>query len=186
MIPVFKAKGNKPCVIVPPFPRYLFSRCCNDESHCTNASEENYAEQLLSGFVQLRTDLIRQLVQSGLTEFKVLDSCCTTSCATTANIPERIESLRKTTWMNGIHFNKEGNIHLVNRAISCLKGLITSPKKKTRKGTFFWRGFQSLNGSTLPRTLLEWWLATGGRPPMGSTWAASEGARGGYHPYRRW
>jgi hypothetical protein len=45
---------------------FTFSRCCNDDSHCINASEETYAEQLLSGFVQLRTDLIRQLVQSGL------------------------------------------------------------------------------------------------------------------------
>jgi hypothetical protein len=80
VIPIFKAKGSKPCVIIPPLPRYLFSRCCNDDSHCTDANEGTYAKQLLAGFLQLRTDLIRQLVQSGLSNFKVLDSCCMTSC----------------------------------------------------------------------------------------------------------
>jgi hypothetical protein len=89
VIPVLKAKGNKPCVIVPPTPRYLFSCCCSDSSHCTNANDSNFAEQMLSGFLRQRTELIRQLVQSGLSNFKVLDSCCTTDCAATASILER-------------------------------------------------------------------------------------------------
>jgi hypothetical protein len=79
VIPIFKAKGNKPCVIIPPIPRCLFSRCCGDVSHCTNVSDSNFAETMLTGFLRQRTDLICQLVQSGLTNFKVLDSCCTTS-----------------------------------------------------------------------------------------------------------
>ncbi len=107
-------------------------------------------------------------------------------CATTANIPERIDSLRETTRSDGIHFNEKGNSHMANRAITCLKGLVTSPKKQTKKGTYFWRGFRSPNGSTLPRTSSG--LAAG------SLVAASRGAysglvRGrsrGYHPYRRW
>jgi hypothetical protein len=104
VIPIFKAKGNKPCVIIPPIPRCLFSRCCGDVSHCTNVSDSNFAETMLTGFLRQRTDLIRQLVQSGLTNFKVLDSCCTTSCAATASVSDRIAALQKTTWSDGIHY----------------------------------------------------------------------------------
>jgi hypothetical protein len=43
--PIFKAKGNKPCVIIPPLPRYLFTRCCNDSGHCTNANDETFPQQ---------------------------------------------------------------------------------------------------------------------------------------------
>jgi hypothetical protein len=132
VVPIFRAKGKKPCVIIPPLPRYLFLRCCSEENHCTNAKEAGYVEQLMSGFLKLRNDLIKQLVQSGLTDFKVLDSCCITECKQTADIPERIKSLRETTWQDGAHFNSEGYKHLAERATCCLKGIMTSPKiKKT-------------------------------------------------------
>ncbi len=132
VIPIFKAKGSKPCVIIPPLPRYLFSRCCKDDRHCTNAKEGTYAEQLLAGFLQLHTDLIRQLVQSGLTIFKVLDSCCTSNCEKTANILERISVLKETTKKDGIHFTETGNSYMVTRVINCLKGLIMVPKKNIK------------------------------------------------------
>jgi hypothetical protein len=37
IMPIFKATQNTPCVIIPPLPRYLFARCCDDTSHCTNS-----------------------------------------------------------------------------------------------------------------------------------------------------
>jgi hypothetical protein len=43
----------------------------------------HYAETLLTGFLKLRNELIRILVTAGITNFKVLDTCCTTSCALT-------------------------------------------------------------------------------------------------------
>jgi hypothetical protein len=54
VMPILIAKGDIPCVLIPPIPRYLFSRCCDDKGHCTNANKENYQADLLSGFLQLR------------------------------------------------------------------------------------------------------------------------------------
>jgi hypothetical protein len=186
VIPILKTKGNTPCVIVPPLPRYLFSRCCNDESHCTNVKEENFAKHLLAGFLQLRTDLIRQLVQCGLTNFKVLDSCCTTSCEKTAIIPERIVSLKETTKKDGIHFTEKGSDSLATRAISCLKSLMSAPKKTKKKNTYFWRGFRSPVGSN---TLRSSNTALAGRPgsvSRGAFRGRTRGQTAGYHPYKRW
>jgi hypothetical protein len=41
LVSIIKKKGTNPGVIIPPLPHGLFSRCCNDNSHCTNADEEN-------------------------------------------------------------------------------------------------------------------------------------------------
>jgi hypothetical protein len=76
VIPVIKEKGSKPCLIIPPLPRYLFARCCSNTEHCINMHEKDYQETLMSGFIQLRTNLIKQLVSHGLTNFKVMDACC--------------------------------------------------------------------------------------------------------------
>ncbi len=202
VIPALKAKGNKPCVVVPPTPRYLFSRCCSDSSHCTNANDSNFAEQMLSGFLRQRTELIRQLVQSGLSNFKVLDSGCTTDCSATASIPERLAALKKTTWNDSVHHTVDGYKNLAQRSIACLKSLIENPKTKT-KNAYFWRGFRSPVGSALPRPHTasvtasvpvppHLPIASGSRgiPPRALHWERMRGSNIGrsrsFHPYRRW
>jgi hypothetical protein len=124
--PIFKAKGDKPCVIVPPLPRYLFARCCNDAAHCTNSGKDDFSKNLLEGFMRLRNDLIKNLIQNGLTNFKVLDSCCVTDCLPTAVIPERLKGLQKVTARDGIHFSEEGYRNLAKRADKCLKTLTST------------------------------------------------------------
>jgi hypothetical protein len=86
--PILAAKKDAACVVIPPLPRYLFSRCCNDSGHCTNASDNDFSQSLLASFLQLRHSLIRQLVSRGLTNFKVLDTCCTTTCIGTATLEQ--------------------------------------------------------------------------------------------------
>ncbi len=56
ILTILVAKGEAPCVIVPPIPRYLFSRCCDDPGHCTNANNADYSEKLLSGFMHMRNN----------------------------------------------------------------------------------------------------------------------------------
>ncbi len=52
--PIIQAKGNKPCIVMPPLPRYLFAGCCSDSGHCTNANDSDYQSLLMSGFVRLK------------------------------------------------------------------------------------------------------------------------------------
>jgi hypothetical protein len=60
IVPILLEKKDIPCVIVPPMPRYLFSRCCSDTGHCTNAKDVDYCEKLLTGFLQQMSDLIKK------------------------------------------------------------------------------------------------------------------------------
>jgi hypothetical protein len=151
MLPVLKAKGDKPCIIIPPLPRYLFTRCCSDNGHCTNVYDIDFSTTMLSGFIKQRNELIKHLVQGGLTNFKVIDTCCMTSCVQTANIQNRLAELKKVLSDDGVHYNTMGRKYLAERTIKCLGTIMTTAKKTVKKNTFFWRGFCSTRGSVLPR-----------------------------------
>ncbi len=117
ILPILSAKGDTPCVLVPPIPRYLFSRCCYDIGHCTNAKKDKYQDELLSGFLQLRNSLIKMLVTAGLKNFKVLDTCCTTTCATMANTKTRLTDLKMVTAKDGVHYVAAGYRNLATHSI---------------------------------------------------------------------
>jgi lysophospholipase L1-like esterase len=179
IMPILSAKGDIPCVLVPPIPRYLFSRCCDDIGHCTNANKENYQEELLGGFLQLRNSLIKILVTAGLKNFKVLDTCCTTTCATTANTKTRLTDLRSVTAKDGVHYVAAGYRNLATRSLSCLKTMLASPPREDRSRSFFWRGFKSPRGSNrvgLPKPAS---VRGGGNNRF------ARGTPRGFHPYRR-
>ncbi len=193
VIPVIKEKGDKPCVILPPLPRYLFASCCNDPGHCSNRRESNFHSNLLSGYILLRNGLIKQLVNAGLTNFKVMDSCCATTCKGTAGLSERIMALRTVTAKDGIHFIQDGYKNIANRCKSCLNQLASGPKKveSTRKPTsYFWRGFRSSRGSNMSARVPKPPHSGFGYASRGSLRGNPRGRHGSqsrpYHPYRRW
>ncbi len=147
--------------------------------HCTNASKDTYQENLLTGFLQLRNSLIKILVSADVKNFKVLDTCCTTSCATTANTKTRIADLKLVTAKDGVHYVAAGHRNLAVRSISCLKTLLVSPPRDERPRSFFWQGFKSPKGSNR--------ISTARTPSFreGGTHRPVRGSHRGYHPYRR-
>ncbi len=194
IFPVRPPRWRCKTIILPPQPRYLFTRCCSDENHCTNATDKEFCETLLAGFAQLKRDLIGHLVCLGVTNFKVMDFCCTTTCSTTANIPERLHGLRNVYTSDGVHLTTDGHKNLAKRSIECLNNLMATGTKKPSQATYFWRGFRSRRGSSLPRNH----VGTKPRSGTGSVGSSvmARGSRGrlrgnpsvsrGFHPYRRW
>jgi lysophospholipase L1-like esterase len=193
VLPIFRAKGKNACIIIPPLPRYIFSRCCSDVSHCTNADEKDFPKTMLAGFTQQRTELIKSLVQHGLTNFKVMDVGCVTSGTTTASLSEKLEDLRKVCTGDGVHFSGDGYRNLAQRTLNCLKTLRTEKPKVVSKQTFFWRGFRSPHGSAsasvarLSQARPFGVTATrGGYRGMRGVFTGRRSRSHPYHPYRRW
>jgi hypothetical protein len=194
VIPVIKEKGNKPCVIIPPLPRYLFAHCCSNAEHCTNMHEKDYQEILMSGFIQLRNSLIKLLVSHGLSNFKVMDACCPTNCSLTADIGERIVELKKITAKDGVHFIDAGYRKIAERCTACISVLLAGDNKPCqRKPTLhFWRGFRSHRGSLLPKLGSSIHHGPTERAARGSHHGLARGSfrNGGrnrsFHPYRKW
>jgi hypothetical protein len=147
IIPILLEKKDT----VPPIPRYLFSRCCSDSGHCTNANDVDFRETMLTGFLQQRGELIKTLVAAGVTNFKVLDACCTTTCATTANTKTRLTDLKSVYAGDGVHFVAEGYQNLAARSLVCslvcIRALLSAPPRSPKTVTSFWRGFRSPIGS---------------------------------------
>jgi hypothetical protein len=184
-IPIIRKKGNCPGAIIPPLPRGLFSRCCSDSSHCINANDENFATTLLTGFIGLHNDLIKLLVHAGLTNFKVMDSCCVTDCMPTANLPKRLEGLQKVTSKDGIHFSHDGYKNLSTRVLSCLGSMLGNTKKENKK-TYFWRGFRSPVGARSRGVLVGRPVAPRGNPRGGARGGRAAGQHHVFLPYKRW
>jgi hypothetical protein len=180
IMPVLRAVEGKPIVIIPPMPRYLFARCCADAGHCTNFGLPDFAQNLLSGFIQLRNLLIRSLVQKGLKNFKVLDTCCVTTCKTTANLKDRVTELRKVTAKDGVHFVAAGYGNLAARVTASLVALVAAPQKENKSTVHFWRGFKSDIGSLKPKV-----PATATLRGRGHNGLRGRPFARGFHPYHR-
>ncbi len=192
ILPILKAKGARPCVILPPLPRSLFTRCCNDDNHCTNTKDTGFSEELLAGYIRLRNELIKQLVSHGLSSFKVLDSCCMTTCSKTASIAERLKTLCEIMAKDDTHFLEAGYKNIADRCMSCIQQIANVEKTTTKNsGPYFWRGFKSPNGSSAPRPAAGHSSAGRGHSPRGNAQGGSRGMFRGrrgrsYHPYQRW
>jgi hypothetical protein len=129
--------------------------------------------------------------------FRVLDSCCTTNCTSTSNTVTRINELRKVTAKDGIQFIEQGYKNLAENCVASLRTLLSSNSERARggvheSGVFFWRGFRSPVGSSLPtpagassssgRGFHSRGVAARGTG-RGHTWPGGRGY--GYHPYNR-
>jgi hypothetical protein len=147
LAPIFVALKETPLVIIPPMPRWIFERCCYDHGHCTNLGSENYGQKLLTDFMALRGVLIRQMVGMGVKNFKVMDSCCTTTCAPTANTTTRLDRLWVVPENDGVHFKPEGYTNLADRCTVCIKGLVGKHGKGAWASHFFLERLQKHSGS---------------------------------------
>ncbi len=92
-------------------PRYVFACCCSDCS-ATIVTRKLYwiCQHTVSDFIKLRNILIKTLLLHNITEFRVLNSCYTTHCTPTANIPKKLSKLYKVTVKDGFHHVSAGYI----------------------------------------------------------------------------
>jgi hypothetical protein len=184
--PILAAKRDTNCVIIPLLPRYLLARCCNDPGHCTNANANDYSQSLLADFLLLWHCLIRQLVSRGLTNFKVLDTCCTTTCISTATTTNRLAELRQVTAKDGVHFIAQGYVNMANRASECLQTMLAAALRTRKDSIHFWRGFRSPMGARSGHNRETHAQHKRGAPSTsrGNTNSSRGGPRRGYHPYK--
>ena len=166
VLPVLGASPSLSRVIIPPQPRYLFSKCCSNEGHCTNVGKEGHAEQLLGDTIGMRSQLKKVVLSnlSGKTRFWVADTCSVIDDPAQKNITERVKALREVSLKDGVHFSPEG-YKTMSRAIgtmvqdvntgsvgNCNSNLRKSGLSLVSGGTkkFSWHGFCSPVGAHGP------------------------------------
>jgi hypothetical protein len=94
--------------MIPPLPRFLFSGCCSQSGHSGTVNKDSYAQKPLTDTIGLRNCLKKFVASLGLSKCRVLDSCCVTDCAPTANINSRLDALKKVTAQDSMHFLSMG------------------------------------------------------------------------------
>jgi hypothetical protein len=153
-------------IILPPQPRYLFSGCCDNKSHCTNINNGDHADGLLTETIRMRSVLKRSLAQKlPMGEFWVTDSCCAIEKVGTLTTAERISKLKPLLCKDGVHLEPRGYLNMAENLVGYVEGLTqgslgkTQPKQNTAAsivaGTgqrFCWHGFSSPVGLKLPQS----------------------------------
>ncbi len=150
VVPLIEAKKSSVGLIVPPLPRYLFEGCCEQKDHCKNVSEPNHPRKLLSDIIGMRNSLKKQVIGCGINNVRVLDACCVTGCKNTANIEQRLSSLKAVMASDNVHFLSDGYANLVENCTAALQARGTGEtvtKSSSKASQFFWRSFRSPIGA---------------------------------------
>jgi len=158
--PILDAVENRIRLVIPPQPRYLFSPCCSERSHCSNVGVGTHAESLLAGCFRLRAILKRKLLIGGANIPPwVMDTCCSVYGAE-KTVVEKLEVLKRVSASDGVHFTTEGNGNVAKNILVTLEKLQSGNLGKTATLSravavpnagpeirHFWRGFSSPVGS---------------------------------------
>ena len=71
--PLLKAAGNRPLVIVTPFPRYVSAPCCADSEHVTNFRDADYTDKIMSQLAEIRANFKSFLFTDHLRRISVIN-----------------------------------------------------------------------------------------------------------------
>jgi hypothetical protein len=172
--PVLLSAQEVQKLVLPPLPRYLFSPCCPNSSHCTNLSEDNYAEKSLSGLAKLRGILKKECKAIGMKNYWILDGVGSVAGSppgkSAGSASDVLSDLKPALANDGVHLTTIGNRNLagnINSTIAELKSgtlrgdsvltqnSVTGKPVVKRKPEFFWRGFVSSTGDLPGRAVRE-------------------------------
>jgi len=177
LLPVFGAvPGLK--IVLPPLPRYMFSPCCGDPSHCEDIGNASYAAELLEKTVVLRKTL-RDFLHARVSNVWVPDTVSKLSGNHTS-ITSQVEGLRTVFANDGVHLSAEGADEYSRIVKGIIDEKIAAPIRVSGGGKpreYFWRGFVSPHGSSRPNNMSA---VHHNRQPGGGKWRGpSTGSRTG-------
>jgi hypothetical protein len=177
LLPIFSAlPGLK--IVLPPLPRYLFSPCCEDISHCEEILDANYAPELFEKVAGLRK-IIRDFLHSRVSNVWVPDTVSKLAGEHTS-VTGQVDGLRNIFSSDGVHLSSNGADRYANIVKVLVDEKISAPLHVSGGGKpreFFWRGFVSPTGSSRPSNMSA---VHHSRQPGGGKWRGpSTGARTG-------
>jgi hypothetical protein len=186
--PVLLSAQKNVKIIVPPLPRYLFTKCCANPSHGVNFGQGQYQEKILDGCTHLRNTLKKCVGDMGTEKFWVLDGLGAVlgvdSGTDRGGNREIIADLEPFMAPDGVHLSEAGYKNIARVIKTTITSVHTGKlgKQKTLTNTgilpaqersYYWRGFISPCGSVRPKSGLK--------SRAGKQWRHRGGYCGPYH-----
>ncbi len=152
-----------------------------------NVLKDGHAQRLLTDIIGLRNCLKKFVASLGLGNCRVLDCCCVTDCASTANITVRLDALRSVTANDSVHFSSVGYDNLVRNILRENIREVSGDKRQLSSKTHFWRGFRSTVGAAaVTPSYRPNWLPSRDRGGNGRGRTFRGGRRHHpFHPYQK-
>jgi hypothetical protein len=186
--PVLLSAQKNVKIIIPPLPRYLFTKCCANPGHGVNFGQDWYQEKILDGCTHLRNTLKKCVVDMGTEKFWVLDGMGAVlgvnSGTDRGGNREILADLEPFMANDGVHLSEAGYKNLARVIKTTITSVYTGKLGKqniaTNTGTlpaqersYYWRGYISPCGSVRPRSGLK--------SRAGKQWRHHGGHGGPYH-----
>jgi hypothetical protein len=198
LAPVLLSAQSSPKVIIPPLPRYLFTKCCRKSGHATNVDNDDHSITLLNRTTHFHGVVDTELKHMGVENYFVLDGAGgLLGLSPGEQRPPNSEillDLKKVCGQDGVHYTDMGYRNLAKSVVeatigtldgSLIRGRKKAPEQKPpARCTYYWRGFSSPVGSRL--------LPAGNMPPSHghpaghiSDVRSRHGRQLHHHPYRK-
>jgi len=160
VIPVIESIKGHSQILLPPMPRYLFSKCCNDQNHCINVGTSMHSESLLAATFRLRALLKRKLAGRIPGTYWVMETCCMLQESGDLTVSEKLSRLKMVCGSDGVHLKTEGTLNVAKNIVSAVQkiqlGVCGKSSLQNKSAAVpisgdasrhFWRGFASPVGS---------------------------------------
>ncbi len=158
VLPLLDCVGKAPTVIIPPQPRYLFSGCCDDSSHCTNLKNSDHSSVILTATVKLRTVLKKRCEKVFSGPYRVVDTCSAVLDGADKSVSNKLTELPALMAKDGVHLTREGYKNMAKNVMLAIQHIQAGDTSQSDSaavlnvpgaGRFHWRGFTSPVGSKL-------------------------------------
>ena len=186
--PLMAAHQQAMKIIVPPAPRYLFTGCCTEKTHCTNIATAGYETTALAKAKHLQSLLKVQVVAAGIKNVWVMDTCYMVDGSQCTSETETLNLLKNIYAKDGVHFKQAGytnTAHCIMNAADMLRSRLASSASASvaRKQETYWRGFVSSVGSVKPSFTAAGYRQN--RPQRGGSHFKKPSRGSHFHPYHR-
>jgi uncharacterized membrane protein YgcG len=170
--------------ILPPLPRYLFSPCCDDNTHCVGVGMAGHAEDMVKKAHMVRRAMKDIYIKGGEVTAWVPD----TVKGITSESVDVVGHLKRLTSGDGVHLTGVGYSKMADFLIPYIQSKLAASsnvagtgEQREKQSTYYWRGFASPVGSARPKFAASRYRQThgGGKWRGGPSWRGGGGGASG-------
>jgi len=122
--------GENPVFVLSPLPRYVVDKCCQDQSHMTNFSDNDYLQSMLEELGKLKSLLLRKVKGA-----KIVDSLELLAGGKIS--PEKAETIIRSSWnTDPVHPNPRSFAKMALHLLDVLAKPVSAAGPSSRKRTW--------------------------------------------------
>jgi len=179
--PVLAKMCQKPTVLIPPLPRFVFGGCCKLKDHAAGSGTGDSPKNMIE-----KISHVRKIAKGGVQNLNISNWWMADTLGALGG-EDALTELKHVTAKDNVHFTGTGYAKIGEEIKSCLAKITGRSRMQVERPTsYYWHGFNSPNGAMGPRRGAQRGGGGGGRGSLGRGGAIGLHRQGRRpHPYNR-